>query len=131
MFIQVDPSDNTPVYEQITTQVKYAIATGAQRPGEPLPSVRQLAVEILVNPNTVARAYRELQREGIVCIRRGLGLFVSEEAPRICRRDRKDIVSTKIAQALREAVQAELGPEEIEKIVHRELDQALKEKSGD
>ena len=128
MFIQVDPSDNVPVYEQIMAQVKYAIATGTQRPGEAVPSVRQLAVDILVNPNTVARAYRELQREGIVCIRRGLGLFVSEEAPKICRRDRRAIVSARIAQALSEAVQAELTRDEIEKIVERELSQALRAK---
>jgi len=125
MFVRVDTSDNTPVYEQIKSQVKYAIATGAQPPGEAIPSVRQLAVDILVNPNTVARAYRELEQEGIVERRRGVGLFVAPDAPKACRKQRQSIVSAKIAQALREAVQAELSREQIERIIHTELDKAL------
>ena len=130
MFVRIDPTDNTPVYEQIMAQVKYAVATGAQRPGEAIPSVRQLAVDILVNPNTVARAYRGLEREGVVERRRGVGLFVTKEAPKVCRRERKAIVSGKIAQALREAAQAELGRGEIERILRTELDKALADASA-
>ncbi len=126
MFIQINPSAPTPVYEQIVSQVKYAVASGELRPGDALPSVRQLAVDLLVNPNTVARAYRELVRDGVVDSRRGLGLFISPRAARACRRDRDAIVTGRIAQALEEAVRAQLSREEIEDIVRTELDRAFK-----
>ena len=129
MFVRIDAADNTPVYEQIMSQVKYAIATGVQRPGEALPSVRQLAVDILVNPNTVARSYRELEREGIVERRRGIGLFVTEDAPRMCRRERRTLITGKMGQVLREAAQAELSREEIERIFESELSRAIQEAS--
>jgi len=127
MFIKVDINDNTPVYEQIVAQLKYAIATGTQQPGEALPSVRQLAAEILVNPNTVARAYRELDAQGIVEARSGVGLFVTQEAPAICQRERKAMVSAKIAQALREALQAGLTSEQTEQTFRAELNRAVDE----
>lgn len=126
MLIKVDLADSTPVYVQIMSQTKYAIATGLRRAGERVPSVRELAVETRVNPNTVARAYRELEREGILEMRRGLGLFVTADAPKICRRDRKAIVAGKVGQALREAVQAQLSEQEIRDLVESELGRALK-----
>ena len=74
---QVDPRSATPIYDQVATQVKHAVAAGTLKRGEALPSVRQLAVMLRVNPNTVARAYRELESEGVVESRRGQGTFVS------------------------------------------------------
>ena len=129
MFIQIDPGNKVPVYGQIVTQIKFAVASGAYGPGDQIPSVRQLSVDLLVNPNTISKAYRELDREGIIFTKRGLGLFVTDEAPRICRRDRKAIISAGIEQALREAVQAELAPEEIKKIVESALQSALRERT--
>ncbi|HSW47044.1 MAG TPA: GntR family transcriptional regulator [Phycisphaerae bacterium] len=73
----VDPHSHVPVYEQIVEYVYGAIATGVYRPDEPLPSIRAMALELLVNPNTVQRAYQELERQGIVYTRKGLGVFVA------------------------------------------------------
>lgn len=74
---QVDPRSATPIYDQVATQVKHAVAAGVLQRGEALPSVRQLAVSLRVNPNTIARAYRELESEGVVESRRGQGTFVT------------------------------------------------------
>jgi GntR family transcriptional regulator len=67
-----------PLYAQVTESVRHAVATGRLRPGEQLPTVRQLAVDLRINPNTVARAYTELERDGVICTRQGRGTFVSD-----------------------------------------------------
>ena len=131
MRIEVDSSGGLPVYERIVRGIKYAIARGEYRPGERLPSVRGLAVALLVNPNTVARAYRQLEREGIVVTRRGDGMFVADRAPLICRRTRKSQVADGIAQALREAVASGVAPAQIRAIVNRELRDAVRDARRD
>lgn len=80
---QVDPRSPTPIYDQISSQVKHAVASGTLQKGEILPSVRHLAVALRVNPNTVARAYRELESEGVVESRRGQGTFVAGTGRRL------------------------------------------------
>src|SRR5436853_7923134 len=77
MFFRPNPSIGTPIYLQLMEQVKHAIETGAVRPGEQLPGIRPLAEELVINPNTVAKAYRELEHEGIIDLRHGAGAFVS------------------------------------------------------
>jgi GntR family transcriptional regulator len=76
--IKIDPGSHVPIYLQIVEGVRAAIASGALRPGEPLPSLRSLGIELRVNPNTVQRAFDELEREGIVYPRRGVGMYVAE-----------------------------------------------------
>ena len=76
MILRVDIKSATPVFEQIVREVKSVIARGASQPGDMIPSVRQMAGQLLVNPNTVAKAYRDLEREGILYTRRGHGAFV-------------------------------------------------------
>jgi GntR family transcriptional regulator len=80
MTFQLDLSTGVPVYRQIIDQVHAARASGAVRPGERLPTVRQLAVDLKVNPNTVVRAYRELELTGILTTRQGRGTFLTNEA---------------------------------------------------
>lgn len=80
MHVSIDTTDARPIYVQIMDEVRRALVVGTLRPEDALPSVRQLAVELRLNPNTVAQAYRELEREGIVYVRRGQGTFVSERA---------------------------------------------------
>jgi GntR family transcriptional regulator len=80
---QVDPRSGVPFYRQITEQVKFGIARGALHPGDQLPTVRQLAVDLSVNPNTVIRAYRELEIEGVIETQQGSGTFVGKRRPRI------------------------------------------------
>jgi GntR family transcriptional regulator len=77
MIIKPNPSLGVPIYLQLVAQVKHAVETGALRPGDQLPSIRPLAEELVINANTVAKAYRELEREGVVELRQGAGAFVA------------------------------------------------------
>jgi GntR family transcriptional regulator len=77
MLLRTNPSSGVPIYLQLMEQVKHNIETGALRPGEQLPGIRPLAEELVINPNTVAKAYRELEHEGVIEIRHGAGAFVS------------------------------------------------------
>jgi len=103
MLAGVDPKSDVPVFRQLMDEVRSAVARGAYRPGEMLPSVRQMALQALVNPNTVARAYRELEREGIVTTRPGLGVFVAQGADEQCRRDCRAALAEKAAALVAEA----------------------------
>jgi GntR family transcriptional regulator len=80
MIFHVSPSSGVPLYLQLMEQVKHAIETGALRPGEQLPTIRAVAEELVINPNTVARAYRELEATGVIDVRHGTGAFVGEGA---------------------------------------------------
>jgi GntR family transcriptional regulator len=80
MIIKPNPSLGVPIYLQLVEQVKHAIEIGALRAGEQLPSIRPLAEELVINANTVAKAYRELEREGVVELRQGAGAFVADTA---------------------------------------------------
>ena len=77
VIVSIDPRDRTPIYAQLDRGLRAAIVTGRLRPGDQLPTVRQLAVDLQVNANTVARVYAELEREGVLETRRGVGSFVS------------------------------------------------------
>src|SRR6266545_3194562 len=80
MLFRPNPSLGVPIYLQLMEQVKHAIETGALRPGEQLPGIRPLAEELVINPNTVAKAYRELQHEGVIELRHGAGAFASRRS---------------------------------------------------
>jgi GntR family transcriptional regulator len=80
LLLRPNPSSGVPIYVQLMEQVKHAIETGALRPGEQLPGMRPLAEELVINPNTVAKAYRELEHEGVIELRHGAGAFVSANA---------------------------------------------------
>src|SRR5438874_13500011 len=81
MLFRPNPSLGVPIYLQLMEQVKHAVETGALRPGEQLPGIRPLAEELVINPNTVAKVYRELEHEGIIELRHGAGAFVARHAP--------------------------------------------------
>jgi GntR family transcriptional regulator len=95
MLFRTNPSLGVPIYLQLMEQVKHAIETGALRPGDQLPAIRPLAEEIVINPNTVAKAYRELEQEGIIELRHGAGAFVSPNV-----RARKSGDALRVAQTL-------------------------------
>src|SRR6058998_847635 len=80
MLFRTNPSLGVPIYLQLMEQIRHAIGTGALRSGEQLPGIRPLAEELVINPNTVAKAYRELEHEGVLELRHGSGAFVSENA---------------------------------------------------
>src|SRR5947209_19090417 len=117
MIFQIRPDSPIPIYEQIVTQVTFGIASGGLEPGTLIPSVRELAETLLVHPNTVARAFQELEREGIVTARRGVGMEVSAGAAATCRTKRRELVQGRSRQALREASASGLTAEEIRRLV--------------
>ncbi len=94
MLFRPNPSSGVPIYLQLMEQVKHAIATGALRPGEQLPGIRPVAEELVINPNTVAKAYRELEHDGVIELRQGAGAFISDNAPSM-----KDAEKLRTAQA--------------------------------
>lgn len=120
MTIRVRPDSPVPIYEQILTQVVFAIANGDLPAGEMLPSVRDLSAELVVNPNTVVRAYQELERLGLIAPRRGLGMEVTADAAKISRDRRKAIVLTRLRDALREAAAAGLDADDVCQMVAAE-----------
>jgi GntR family transcriptional regulator len=121
MLITIQPDGPGAIYEQIVAQVIYGVAAGTLEVGTFIPSVRELAEKLVVHPNTVARAFQELERAGVVTARRGRGMEVTDQAPAACRAKRQELVRARIRQALREAVASALSPEEIRRLVEEEL----------
>ncbi len=80
-MVQIDPRDPTPIYAQLERAIRVEIASGKLKPGQQLPTVRQLAVDLRVNANTVAKVYLALEREGVVLTKRGVGTFISADRP--------------------------------------------------
>jgi GntR family transcriptional regulator len=117
--IQIAPGDGVPIYVQIADQVKRLVATGRLAPGEELPPIRALAERLLVNPNTVARAYRELELAGVVTKRRTAGTFVSEDAAPLDRTERVAIVAARVDALLAEAKQLGVALDELIELVRR------------
>jgi GntR family transcriptional regulator len=119
-MFDIQPNSAVPIYEQIVAQLIYAIAAGWREPGALIPSVRDLAKQFTVNPNTVARAVTELERRGIVEARRGLGMEITTRAPAVCRKQREDTIRQRIRQVLREAALA-LPADDLRDLVEEEL----------
>ena len=103
MQIHISANDGVPIYLQIVNQVKYLVACGRLAPGEELPPIRVLAEQLLVNPNTIARAYMELERDGIVAKRHGSGTYVSDAGSPLARKERMRILSERADALLAEA----------------------------
>ena len=103
MQISIDTKSGVPFYRQIIEQVKFAIARGDLQPGDRLPTVRQLAVDLSVNPNTVVRAYRELEIEGVIDTQQGSGTFVSDRRPDIDRLERQRMLDQILTDLLARA----------------------------
>ncbi len=113
MDIHLAPHDGVPIYLQIVNQVKYLVAAGRLTPGEELPAIRVLAERLTVNPNTVARAYRELEVAGVVEKRRTAGTYVSAAGSRLARRERLKILVERIDALLAEARQLGVRTDEV------------------
>src|SRR6059036_657999 len=103
MQIQISSSDGVPIYQQIVSQVRYLIAAGRLQPGEELPPIRVLAEQLTVNPNTVARAYLELERAGVVNKRHGSGTYVAETKTPVANREKIKILARRVDVLLTEA----------------------------
>ncbi|MFN2460334.1 MAG: GntR family transcriptional regulator [Candidatus Velthaea sp.] len=115
----VDPRSGVPIYVQLIDQVKRSIAVGALAPGERLPTVKQLAVDLTVNPNTVARAYRDLERDGAIDTSPGRGSFVREGGAVDTRRNVLDVAAVRLEDAIRDARSIGVGRAELLALVER------------
>lgn len=103
MQLHIDPTDGVPIYRQVVEQVKYLVASGRLRPGDEVPSIRALAERLAVTPNTVARAYRELEAAGVVVKRRTAGTFVADAPSPFSGEERDRILAGRIDALLAEA----------------------------
>ena len=117
MQIHISANDGVPIYLQIVNQVKYLVASGRLSAGEELPPIRVLAEQLLINPNTVARAYRELESAGLVEKRRTAGTYVSDQGSPLARRERIRILSERVDALLAEAVQMNIDFDELSKLL--------------
>jgi GntR family transcriptional regulator len=121
MIFRLDSSSGVPLYQQVVDQVKRSVAAGTLRPGDRLPTVRELASELVVNPNTIARAYQDLERESVVETRRGLGTFVCEPGTRLSLEERRRLVAAQLDRALVEAIHLNVTPEEVKQILEERI----------
>ncbi len=117
MDITINVTDGVPIYRQIVNQVKYLVASGLLQPGEELPPIRTLALQLKVTPNTIVKAYDELEISGAVHKRRGSGTFVSEGRSHIAIRERRRIIEQRIDALLAEAHQLNFTGDDILRMV--------------
>jgi len=121
MRLNIDPDSGVPVYLQIAHGIKRSVAMGSLREGEQVPSVREVAEALTVNPNTVAKAYRMLERDGIVVTRKGIGTFVADGEVSISDRERRHVVSDMIDRTLVEAQNLRLDAGELRSLFEERL----------
>ena len=119
MNLLISANDGVPIYLQIVNQVKYLVASGRLESGQEMPAIRVLAERLLINPNTVARAYRELEIAGIVVKRRTAGTFVSDAGSPLARRERMKILTERIDALLAEAQQMNVEIDELVQLVRQ------------
>ena len=121
MLFRPNPSSGVPIYLQLMEQVKHAVETGALRAGEQLPGMRPLAEELVINPNTVAKAYRELEHEGVVELRQGAGAFVTGQARAKKATDKVRAGQAVVAEAIEKLRSRGVTEEEIRRLFEAEL----------
>ena len=128
MFFPPNPSSGVPAYRQLIEQVRHAVETGALRPGEQLPGTRKVAEDLVMNPNTVAKAYQELEHQGVIEMRKGLGAFIARDG-----RARGDLV-VKAQPVLRAAmdrmVEIGLSEEQMRRLFESEVTRLRQEPRG-
>jgi GntR family transcriptional regulator len=130
MTQRIEPDSHVPVYLQIVERLRSAIAAGVYRPGEVLPSLRVLATDLKVNPNTVQRAYDELDRQGLIKSHRGIGMFVAERGARSARGRAEESVQATFVQAVAAATAAGLGQERIRELFEAAMGQVPQQAGG-
>ena len=121
MLNKPNPASGVPIYLQVMEQIKHAIETGALRPGDQLPGIRALAEKLVMNPNTVAKVYRELEHEGVIDLRHGMGAFVTDKGHSRSRTNKvqaaQQLVNTLVSKLRKQG----LSEEEIRRLVEAEL----------
>jgi GntR family transcriptional regulator len=122
MILQVDYKSGKPVYLQIVDQVRYSVASGALRADEPLPSIRPLAEELRINRNTVAKAYAELEAQGVIETRPGKGSFARAAESRLKKAERERVLAQAIDEAVVTAHHMQIPPRDFLALVHERLE---------
>jgi GntR family transcriptional regulator len=122
MLLQIDFKSGTPVYLQLVEQVRHAAASGGLRAGEPLPSIRPLAEELRVNRNTIAKAYAELENQGVIETVPGKGCFLKEVKSPLTKSARNDLLTQEIDRAIVAAHHLQIGDTELLALVEMRLD---------
>jgi len=117
--IHISATDGVPIYLQIVNQIKYLVAAGRLKAGDELPPIRVLAEQLIINPNTVARAYRELEGAGLVEKRRTAGTYVTDQGSPLARRERVRILTERIDALLAEEQQMDITVEDVVKLVQQ------------
>ena len=130
-MIKINTSSFIPIYEQIKAQLKLRIAARMLKPHDPLPSIRELATGLLINPNTVARAYRDMEREGFIYTRRGKGCFVSDNSFSLAKDKRTELLNNIFDSAIEKARGYELTSNDIKKPFQKRLHTVFKKMAGD
>ena len=126
MYFSIDSTTDVPIYEQIVRQVQLAVADGTLTGGQMLPSVRQLARDLPLNPNTIARAYRDLQTHGVVEPLRGRGVAVRRDALDRCRQARDQLVAGALTAAIDNALAGGIDADRLREIFDAQLQQATR-----
>jgi GntR family transcriptional regulator len=117
VIFRLNPNSGMPIYLQIMEQVKHAIENGVLRPGDQLPGIRKLAETVVMNPNTVAKAYRELEHEGLIELRQGAGAFISENLNTKVVTDRMQTARPIVEKAVERLLALGLSEEEIRRLI--------------
>jgi GntR family transcriptional regulator len=121
VHLQIDPHSGLPVYRQIMDQVRYYVASGVLQPGDQLPSIRELANKLAVNPTTIVKAYSELEHAGVIEMRHGKGVFVAQHSMRMSDREREKALRRLARQLAVEAAQMSAPTPLVVRIVEEEL----------
>ena len=122
MISKPNPSSAVPIYVQLMEQVKHAIETSAVKPGEQLPTIRGLAESLAINPNTISKAYRELEHEGLIELRHGSGAFAVEQADVMVRSERLQEAQRAVKVTVKTLIKSGLKEDQIRRLVEAELD---------
>lgn len=124
MWLALSNNSTTPIYEQIIDRVTFAVAAGDLAPGDRIPSVRELSQELVVAPNTVARAFQKLEERGVLAVKRGVGMEVTAEGPELCRTLRREVIREHLRHAMHQAFSSGLPVGEIRQLIQEELHRA-------
>ncbi|HWI65472.1 MAG TPA: GntR family transcriptional regulator [Symbiobacteriaceae bacterium] len=131
MWYHIDPSSGTPIYRQLVDQVRQAVASGVLRAGDRLPSVRDLAIELAVNPNTIAKAYQELERESVIETPRGKGSFIADRDHKVSEDERLRQFAEAADKLVADAYRLRIDSERAAAIFRERIAEAERRRSGE
>jgi len=129
--LRISTGSSTPIFRQIIDQVRLAVATGRLKEGDPLPSVRALAEQLVVNPNTVAKAYTELARDGVIATHQGKGVFIAARRPIYTAAERQRRLEPALDDLVREAIALGFSADDVQKLVQTHFRKMVGRKDGE